>query len=75
MHMPSIALSIHMHGSFNRAPEALPFAILAQALDDAGKQGRAHSYVVPGSNEQGKGPDMLAWRPEQQLGAFVPRYG
>ncbi len=29
---------------------------------------------MPGSNVFGKGPDMLAWRPEQAVGQFVP-YG
>eukprot|EP00983_Pelagomonas_calceolata_P132160 1161840-Pelagomonas_calceolata.AAC.23 len=47
--------------------------VYSQSLDDAGGRGRAHTAVKPGTIAHGKGPDMLAWRPEQQLGAFVPR--
>ncbi|KAF5834522.1 hypothetical protein DUNSADRAFT_8773 [Dunaliella salina] len=49
--------------------------VYSQSYDDAGERGRAQIAVKPGTVAHGKGLDMLAWRPEQQLGAFVPRGG
>lgn len=44
----------------------------AQGMDDSRVPGgKAQGYQVPGTTNEAK--DMLLWKPEQQLGSFVPR--
>lgn len=44
------------------------------AFTDRGTEARRVPTTIPGSAEHGKGPDMLAWKPEERVGVFVP-YG
>jgi hypothetical protein len=45
------------------------------AFTDKGAEGRGQPADIPGSQEHGKGKDMLAWKPEERVGRFVPFAG
>ena len=74
---PFLLLETSLAAADTQGPPPYPFLqVYGRSWTDSGITGRKppEGGVVPGSVAPDKGPDLLAWKPEQAIALFVP-YG